>query len=92
MCIYAGRAGNTVLFHHEGGVDVGDVDTKVCSLIYAQCGVSMQLARTRGKSHMCTTAVHDFTPLSFLPPSSHLRSYLSSIPTPPLRQHAWRWT
>ena len=29
VCIYAGRVGNTVLFHHEGGVDIGDVDAKV---------------------------------------------------------------
>ena len=27
-CIYATREGNTVLFHHEGGVDIGDVDSK----------------------------------------------------------------
>ena len=26
--IYATRSGNTVLFHHEGGVEVGDVDAK----------------------------------------------------------------
>ena len=26
--ILANRSGNTVLFHHEGGVDVGDVDSK----------------------------------------------------------------
>jgi len=29
MCsIVANRHGNTILFHHEGGVDVGDVDAK----------------------------------------------------------------
>ncbi len=28
VCIYATREGNTVLFHHEGGVDIGDVDSK----------------------------------------------------------------
>lgn len=28
MCIYAAREGDYVLFHHEGGVDVGDVDSK----------------------------------------------------------------
>ena len=26
--IYANHTGNTVLFYHEGGVDVGDVDAK----------------------------------------------------------------
>ncbi len=77
MCIYAGRAGNTVLFHHEGGVDVGDVDAKVRLLIYAQCGVSMQLARTRGKSPVCAL----LQCMSLTPsPSSLLMSYLSSIP------------
>ena len=30
--MYATRAGNTVLFHHEGGVDVGDVDAKANSV------------------------------------------------------------
>ena len=30
VCIVAGRDGDTILFHHEGGVDVGDVDSKVC--------------------------------------------------------------
>ncbi|XP_067825442.1 ATP-citrate synthase isoform X3 [Heptranchias perlo] len=28
VCIYAAREGDYVLFHHEGGVDVGDVDSK----------------------------------------------------------------
>ena len=28
VCIYATREGNTVLFHHEGGVDIGDVESK----------------------------------------------------------------
>ena len=29
MCIYAQRDCDTILFHHEGGVDIGDVDSKV---------------------------------------------------------------
>lgn len=28
VCIYATRDGNCVLFHHEGGVNVGNVDAK----------------------------------------------------------------
>lgn len=28
LCIYGTREGDTILFHHEGGVDVGDVDSK----------------------------------------------------------------
>eukprot|EP00043_Microstomoeca_roanoka_P013138 m.128737 g.128737 ORF g.128737 m.128737 type:complete len:1073 (+) comp15678_c0_seq1:229-3447(+) len=31
-CIYAGRTHNTILFYHEGGVDVGDVDAKAVKL------------------------------------------------------------
>lgn len=33
MCIYATREGDFVLFHHEGGVDVGDVDAKAKKLL-----------------------------------------------------------
>lgn len=33
VCIYAAREGDFVLFHHEGGVDVGDVDSKACKLL-----------------------------------------------------------
>ena len=29
ICIYSERHGDTILFHHEGGVDIGDVDAKV---------------------------------------------------------------
>ncbi|KAF3699917.1 ATP-citrate synthase [Channa argus] len=33
VCIYASREGDYVLFHHEGGVDVGDVDAKAKKLL-----------------------------------------------------------
>uniref|UniRef100_A0A8C5C0D4 ATP-citrate synthase n=1 Tax=Gadus morhua TaxID=8049 RepID=A0A8C5C0D4_GADMO len=33
VCIYASREGDYVLFHHEGGVDVGDVDAKAQKLL-----------------------------------------------------------
>ena len=34
MCIYAQRDCDTILFHHEGGVEIGDVDSKVsCKVI-----------------------------------------------------------
>lgn len=33
VCIYATREGDSVLFHHEGGVDVGDVDAKAKKLL-----------------------------------------------------------
>ena len=32
MCIYSHRNGDTILFHHEGGVDIGDVDAKAKTL------------------------------------------------------------
>lgn len=32
MCIYSHRKGDTILFHHEGGVDIGDVDAKALKL------------------------------------------------------------
>jgi ATP citrate (pro-S)-lyase len=32
VCIYSHREGETVLFHHEGGVDIGDVDAKALKL------------------------------------------------------------
>lgn len=28
VCIYATRDGNTVLFHTEGGINIGDIDSK----------------------------------------------------------------
>ena len=42
MCIYAQRDCDTILFHHEGGVDIGDVDSKVSTAnadILEKCGV-----------------------------------------------------
>ncbi|KAM8836094.1 ATP-citrate synthase isoform 3-T3 [Spinachia spinachia] len=35
VCIYATREGDHVLFHHEGGVEVGDVDAKAQRLLVA---------------------------------------------------------
>lgn len=32
VCIYSHRHGDTILFHHEGGVDIGDVDAKAGKL------------------------------------------------------------
>lgn len=29
VCIYSHRYADTILFHHQGGVDIGDVDAKV---------------------------------------------------------------
>lgn len=41
VCIYATREGDHVLFHHEGGVDIGDVDSKAQRLMV---GVDEKLA------------------------------------------------
>lgn len=32
ICIYSHREGESILFHHEGGVDIGDVDSKALKL------------------------------------------------------------
>lgn len=32
VCIYSHRHADTILFHHEGGVDIGDVDSKAVRL------------------------------------------------------------
>lgn len=32
ICIYSHRNGDTILFHHEGGVEIGDVDAKALKL------------------------------------------------------------
>jgi ATP citrate (pro-S)-lyase len=32
VCIYSQRHADTILFHHEGGVDIGDVDAKALKL------------------------------------------------------------
>lgn len=32
VCIYSHRTADTILFHHQGGVDIGDVDAKALKL------------------------------------------------------------
>jgi ATP citrate (pro-S)-lyase len=32
VCIYSHRYADTILFHHQGGVDIGDVDAKALKL------------------------------------------------------------
>lgn len=52
MCIYSHRNGDTVLFHHEGGVEIGDVDAKVLcpttACLLRMCGMLNQLVREFG--------------------------------------------
>lgn len=33
VCIYSERNNDVILFHHQGGVDIGDVDEKALRLI-----------------------------------------------------------
>lgn len=49
VCIYAAREGDYVLFHHEGGVDVGDVDAKAQKLLV---GVGDRLSEQDVKNHL----------------------------------------
>ncbi|NXS47748.1 ACLY synthase, partial [Balaeniceps rex] len=49
VCIYAAREGDYVLFHHEGGVDVGDVDAKAQKLLVA---VDEKLNESDVKKHL----------------------------------------
>ncbi|XP_030076411.1 ATP-citrate synthase [Microcaecilia unicolor] len=56
VCIYAAREGDYVLFHHEGGVDVGDVDSKAQKLLV---GVGEKLAISDIKSKLLVHAAPD---------------------------------
>ncbi|XP_036123915.1 ATP-citrate synthase isoform X4 [Molossus molossus] len=56
VCIYATREGDYVLFHHEGGVDVGDVDSKAQKLLV---GVDEKLNPEDIKKHLLVHAPED---------------------------------
>lgn len=56
MCIYAAREGDYVLFHHEGGVDVGDVDAKAQKLLIA---VDKKISEDQVKKELLTKAPSD---------------------------------
>lgn len=56
VCIYAARDGDHVLFHHEGGVDVGDVDAKAQRLLV---GVDEKLNPEAIKKHLLIHAPED---------------------------------
>ncbi|KAM9462499.1 ATP-citrate synthase-like isoform 2-T3 [Clarias gariepinus] len=51
VCIYATREGDHVLFHHEGGVDIGDVDSKAQRLMV---GVDEKLTLTAVTENLLT--------------------------------------
>lgn len=61
VCIYATRQGDYVLFHHQGGVDVGDVDTKAQKLLV---GVDEKLNPEDIKKHLLVHAPEDKKELS----------------------------
>lgn len=56
MCIYATREGDCVLFHHEGGVDVGDVDAKAKKLLI---GVDEKISDDAVKEELLTLVPND---------------------------------
>lgn len=56
VCIYATREGDYVLFHHEGGVDVGDVDAKASKLLV---GVDEKLTEDAVKKQLLTHVAAD---------------------------------
>lgn len=56
VCIYATREGDYMLFHHEGGVDVGDVDSKALKLLV---GVNEKISVDTVKSQLLTNAPAD---------------------------------
>ncbi|MEQ2199259.1 hypothetical protein XENOCAPTIV_021473 [Xenoophorus captivus] len=56
VCIYAAREGDYVLFHHEGGVDVGDVDAKAQKLLI---GVDEKISEDQVKKELLTKGPND---------------------------------
>ncbi|XP_044303004.1 ATP-citrate synthase isoform X1 [Varanus komodoensis] len=56
VCIYAAREGDYVLFYHQGGVDVGDVDAKAQKLLVR---VDEKLDESDVKKHLLVHAPLD---------------------------------
>ncbi|XP_033945628.1 ATP-citrate synthase [Pseudochaenichthys georgianus] len=56
VCIYASREGDYILFHHEGGVDVGDVDAKAKKLLI---GVDEKISEDSVKKELLTHVPND---------------------------------
>lgn len=56
VCIYATREGDHVLFHHEGGVDVGDVDAKAQKLLI---GVDEKISEECVKKELLSLVPND---------------------------------
>lgn len=49
VCIYSHRNGDTILFHHLGGVDIGDVDAKALKL---EVGIDEHVTEEQIKSKL----------------------------------------
>lgn len=56
VCIYATREGDYLLFHHEGGVDVGDVDAKAKKLLI---GVDEKISEDTVKKELLPLVPND---------------------------------
>ncbi|KAJ3601614.1 hypothetical protein NHX12_032582 [Muraenolepis orangiensis] len=56
VCVYAAREGDYVLFHHEGGVDVGDVDAKASKLLV---GVDQKITEDTVQKQLLTHVPND---------------------------------
>eukprot|EP00462_Mataza_sp_D1_P022679 CAMPEP_0175131330 /NCGR_PEP_ID=MMETSP0087-20121206/6484_1 /TAXON_ID=136419 /ORGANISM="Unknown Unknown, Strain D1" /LENGTH=1068 /DNA_ID=CAMNT_0016413611 /DNA_START=22 /DNA_END=3228 /DNA_ORIENTATION=+ len=48
ICIHSNRSGDEILFHHEGGVDIGDVDAKALRL-------SIPVNETLSREQICNS-------------------------------------
>lgn len=64
MCIYATREGDYVLFHHEGGVEVGDVDAKAQRLMVA---VDEKLSEEQVREQLLTNVPDDKKEYAHIP-------------------------
>ena len=56
VCILSHRTGDTILFHHEGGVDIGDVDSKALRL---EVSVGQTLTSTAVKETLLKNVAAD---------------------------------
>lgn len=56
VCIYSHRNADTILFHHQGGVDIGDVDAKALKL---EVPVDKSVSADDIKKHLLTNVTTD---------------------------------
>ena len=58
VCIYSKRDKDIILFHHEGGVDIGDVDSKALKL-EVPVADTMQVSASQITSSLLTNVKGD---------------------------------